>query len=255
MGLPRSELVRLIEAALREQGGVVLTHLDDKRVAVSYDDSVSAGKAGPLGPIARVREAAKAAISSSESEGGAGVDSRPLIEAAVEEEVQREVLSHGDRMAFIKALEMEGTTLEQFRQRIRDEVTGRLGKSLERNAAGELVETNGIMSKAVQASAERVARLGGLVTTNVLLPSAWVKGIRFHGNTKFSDAELLRRISTKVGDLLDLRKVAMDVELIRKAYEQAGAKDAQVKYSWTTDDVSGRAHVTFEILVPSGQTK
>ena len=36
--LPRSELVKLIETALREQGGVVLRHLDDKRVAVSYDD-------------------------------------------------------------------------------------------------------------------------------------------------------------------------------------------------------------------------
>jgi hypothetical protein len=38
--LSRLETVKLIETALREQAGVVLTHLDGKRVTVSYDDPV-----------------------------------------------------------------------------------------------------------------------------------------------------------------------------------------------------------------------
>ena len=38
-GRPGVEIAKLIEAVLRDQAGVVLTHLDGKRVAVSYDDS------------------------------------------------------------------------------------------------------------------------------------------------------------------------------------------------------------------------
>jgi hypothetical protein len=170
-------------------------------------------------------------IPSSELEKGTGVDFRLLLEVAVEEEVQKEAQSYGDRMTFIEALEMEGTTLEQFRQRIRDEVTGRLGEGLWRNAAGKLVGDN------------------------VILPEAWVRKITFRGNTKFTDAELLRWISTKVGDPLDGRKIDMDVELIRTAYQQAGAKDAQVKYCYAFPEVSGWAQVEFRIFVPPGPTK
>ena len=53
-GRPGAEIAKLIEAVLRDQAGVVLTHLDGKRVVVSYDDSARnrpREAAGPkLGP-------------------------------------------------------------------------------------------------------------------------------------------------------------------------------------------------------------
>ncbi len=44
-----------------------------------------------------------------------------LPEKVIDDVVQAEVRSHGDRMTFIRTLEAEGTTLESYRRRIRDQ--------------------------------------------------------------------------------------------------------------------------------------
>jgi parvulin-like peptidyl-prolyl isomerase len=45
-----------------------------------------------------------------------------LPEKVIDDEVEREVRSHGDRPTFIKTLEAEGTTLERHRRRMREHI-------------------------------------------------------------------------------------------------------------------------------------
>jgi protocatechuate 3,4-dioxygenase beta subunit len=195
-------------------------------------------------PVGRVTE------ESGQAKWATGVESLPWL---ILTDAKHQVVAEGSAIEELAAALGEPGPAQVSDASIRSNITVVAGQPLDRAAPVAVqsnLEATGRLARVIRRNAA-----GELVTTNVVVPSAWVRDIRFVGNTKFSDAELLRWISTKVGGPLDDQKLLMDAELIRKAYEQAGANDAGVKYSYAVETEPGRAAVRFEILVPSGRAK
>jgi outer membrane protein insertion porin family len=71
--------------------------------------------------------------------------------------------------------------------------------------------------------------------------------IQFRGNTKYSNKKLLRKVTSKIGEPLDERKLFNDTQEILKLYQKAGYQRTQVKYVPVIDANLGRGTVTFEI--------
>jgi len=81
----------------------------------------------------------------------------------------------------------------------------------------------------------------------ILLGKPKVTEITISGNTKFSTRKLTKKLTTKVGDPLDERKLFTDTEEIKKMYQKAGYPQTEVKYVMNTDQRAGRSSVLFEI--------
>ena len=62
----------------------------------------------------------------------------------------------------------------------------------------------------------------GVVLTYKVQGKPRLTDIKFQGNTKFKDAKLLKKISSKVGEPLDERKLFTDTQDIEKLYQKAG---------------------------------
>jgi outer membrane protein insertion porin family len=73
--------------------------------------------------------------------------------------------------------------------------------------------------------------------------------VRFEGNKKYKTSKLLKKVTSKIGEPLDERKLFADAQEIQKMYQKAGFQRTQVKYVPNMDRVeeTGRAAVTFEI--------
>ncbi len=71
--------------------------------------------------------------------------------------------------------------------------------------------------------------------------------IQFRGNTRYADKKLLRKVTSKVGQPLDERKLFNDTQEILKLYQKAGYQRTQVRYVPVIDANLGRGTVTFEI--------
>ncbi len=71
--------------------------------------------------------------------------------------------------------------------------------------------------------------------------------ILFSGNKKFSTSKLQKKVTSKVGDTLDERKLFADSQEILKLYQKSGYQKTQVKYSPVIDEKLGRGTVTFEV--------
>lgn len=71
--------------------------------------------------------------------------------------------------------------------------------------------------------------------------------IRFQGNKKYTNDKLLKKISSKVGDPLDERKLFTDSQEMQKMYEKAGYPGTTVKYVLNIEETAGRGTATFEI--------
>ncbi len=71
--------------------------------------------------------------------------------------------------------------------------------------------------------------------------------IQFRGNTKYSEKRLRKKVTSKVGEPLDERKLFNDTQEILKLYQKAGYQRTQVKYVPVIDAALGRGTVTFEI--------
>jgi outer membrane protein insertion porin family len=71
--------------------------------------------------------------------------------------------------------------------------------------------------------------------------------INFQGNKKFKNEKLLKKISSRVGEPLDERKLFTDTQTIREMYQKAGYPGTEVKYVPTIDESNGRGSATFEI--------
>lgn len=67
------------------------------------------------------------------------------------------------------------------------------------------------------------------------------------GNKKYSDKKLRKKISSKVGDPLDERKLFSDKEEIKKLYQKSGRQKTEVKYQLNINESAGRGTVTFEV--------
>ena len=87
----------------------------------------------------------------------------------------------------------------------------------------------------------------GVVLTYVLQAKPRLTQIEFRGNKKFSNAKLRKKISSKVDEPLDERKLFTDAQEIQKMYQKAGYPRTEVKPVSNVMEESGRATATFEI--------
>src|SRR5262249_26337028 len=71
--------------------------------------------------------------------------------------------------------------------------------------------------------------------------------LRFEGNKKFSNKKLLKKVTSKVGEPLDERKLFADSQEIQKMYQKSGYQKTTVKYRTEIDENAGRGKVTFEV--------
>src|SRR6266849_9742699 len=87
----------------------------------------------------------------------------------------------------------------------------------------------------------------GVVLTYVLQGEPRLTEINFHGNKRFSDSKLRKKLSSKTGEPLDERKLFTDSQEIQKTYQKSGYPRTEVKPVSNVIEESGRATATFEI--------
>ena len=87
----------------------------------------------------------------------------------------------------------------------------------------------------------------GVVITYIVQAKPRLTDIKFHGNTKYSNGKLGKKLTSKVGEPLDERKLFTDSQEIQKMYQKAGYPGTQVKYVLSIDENAGRGTATFEI--------
>lgn len=87
----------------------------------------------------------------------------------------------------------------------------------------------------------------GVSLTFVLQGKPKITDILFTGNKKFTTSKLTAKVTTKVGDPLDERKLFADALEIKNLYQKKGMQKTEVKYVVNADERAGRATVTFEI--------
>lgn len=74
-----------------------------------------------------------------------------------------------------------------------------------------------------------------------------VTEIKFVGNEKYSADKLRKKITSKVGDPLNDRKLFEDTQKLREFYQKSGLQKTEIKYVPHIDENAGRASVVFEI--------
>jgi len=72
-------------------------------------------------------------------------------------------------------------------------------------------------------------------------------GITFQGNTKYKDAKLRKKLSSKVGEPLDERKLFTDAQAIEQMYQKSGYPHTLVKYVLNIDENAGSGTALFQI--------
>jgi outer membrane protein insertion porin family len=87
----------------------------------------------------------------------------------------------------------------------------------------------------------------GVVLTYKVQGKPRLTEIKFQGNTKFKDTKLRKKISSKVDEPLDERKLFSDSQDLQKLYQKKGYPRTTVKYVLNIDETAGRGTVTFEI--------
>jgi len=87
----------------------------------------------------------------------------------------------------------------------------------------------------------------GITLTYLVQAKPRLTEIKFQGNKKYDNAKLMKKITSKVGDPLDERKLFTDSQTIQKMYEKAGYPGSTVKYVLNIEETTGRGTATFEI--------
>ena len=88
---------------------------------------------------------------------------------------------------------------------------------------------------------------GGVVLIYQLQGKPLLTQIRFSGNKKFKEKKLLTKVTSKIGQPLDERKLFSDAQELQKMYEKSGYYGTKVKYVTSVDEQAGRGTATFEI--------
>lgn len=88
----------------------------------------------------------------------------------------------------------------------------------------------------------------GTVLTYVLQGNPRLTVIKFQGNKKYKESKLLKKVTSKVGEPLNERKLFTDSQEIQKMYQKAGYPATTVKYSIAIEESTGRATATFDIV-------
>ena len=87
----------------------------------------------------------------------------------------------------------------------------------------------------------------GVVLTYIVQGNPRLTAIKFQGNKKYKDSKLLKKMTSKVSEPLNERKLFTDSQEIQKMYQKAGYPGTVVKYSVAIDESAGRATATFDI--------
>jgi outer membrane protein insertion porin family len=87
----------------------------------------------------------------------------------------------------------------------------------------------------------------GIILTYAIQSKPRLTEIKFQGNKKFSDAKLLKKLSSKVGEPLDDLKIFTDSQEIEKLYQKSGIPRTTVNPRVNIEESAGRGTVTFEI--------
>lgn len=74
-----------------------------------------------------------------------------------------------------------------------------------------------------------------------------ITDILFVGNKKYDKDKLVKKVTSKVGEPMDERKLFIDAQEIKKLYEKAGYPKTDVKAVPNVEERAGRGTVTFEI--------
>lgn len=88
---------------------------------------------------------------------------------------------------------------------------------------------------------------GGVALIYQLQGKPLLTQIRFSGNKKFKEKKLLTKVTSKIGQPLDEKKLFSDSQEIQKLYEKSGFYGTTVKYVTSVDEQAGKGSVTFEI--------
>ena len=88
---------------------------------------------------------------------------------------------------------------------------------------------------------------GGIILTYKVQGKPRLTEIKFQGNTKYKDAKLHKKISSKADEPLDERKLFTDVQDIKTMYQKSGYPHTEVKYVLNVDETAGRGTATFQI--------
>jgi outer membrane protein insertion porin family len=86
-----------------------------------------------------------------------------------------------------------------------------------------------------------------VAVTYVVQAKPRLTDLKYQGNTKYSNKKLAKKVTSKVGEALDERKLFTDSQEIQKLYQKAGYPSTTVKYITNIDPDTGRATATFDI--------
>src|SRR5580765_2852377 len=85
----------------------------------------------------------------------------------------------------------------------------------------------------------------GINLIYVLQGKPIISEIRFDGNKEYSRKKLLKKVTSKVGEPLDERKVFLDAQEIQKMYQKSGYQRTEVKgIPRIENEAAGRGTVT-----------
>lgn len=132
-------------------------------------------------------------------------------------------------------------------QLIRANLRVKVGDLYSRNSVDDDVETlyaTGLFAN-IRIAAEDSP--DGLVLVYLVQAKARITEIKFNGNKKFNEEKLSKKITSKVGDPLDERKLFTDCQDLKKMYEKAGYHGTTVSNTFNIEETVGRGSVTFEI--------
>lgn len=87
----------------------------------------------------------------------------------------------------------------------------------------------------------------GMVLTYVVQGKPRLTDIKVQGNKKISYSKIKKKITSKVGEPLDERKLFTDSRAIYELYQKKGYPKTEVKYVVNIDENAGRGTATFEI--------
>ncbi len=88
---------------------------------------------------------------------------------------------------------------------------------------------------------------GGMVLTFVIQPNPRLTDIKITGNAKIKESELKKKITSKIGEALDERKLFTDSRAIEALYQKKGYPRTEVNAKSSVDEGAGRGTVTFEV--------
>jgi outer membrane protein insertion porin family len=88
---------------------------------------------------------------------------------------------------------------------------------------------------------------GGTSLTYIVQPNPRLTDIKFEGNSRLSTSKIQKKVTSKVGDPLQERKLFNDSLAIQELYQKNGYPRTEVRYVTDIDEATGRGTATFKI--------